>query len=247
MQGQSARSPMGTITRQRILGGLWLVLVSALARNPANGYTEGLPEPGLVMYGTVLNTSTGQSRLISGTLTWTIFPPTGLPITVSTPLTDINGEYSFAVIVPFETVIGNSTISANTLQLSNSSSSYIRTNITFSLNGTNYPAIISAPALGTFTFGPFDRGRMEQVNLTVSVSGLSVSNSNPAFATPPRIVNGQLQLAVSGTVGQNYTLFGSTDLVTWAAISMFTCTNNPTPLYDPSTSAFTHRFYKLGP
>jgi hypothetical protein len=197
------------------------------------------------MYGVVSNGSTGQTRLTSGILMWTISPPTGFPITFSAPLADINGQYSFAAIVPFETVLGNSMLSPNTLQLNNSPTTYTRTNVFLTVNGTNYPATISTPALGTFTFGPFDRGRLEEVNLTVSIPGLSITNSNPSFTSPPQLVNGQFQLTVSGISGQKYTLLGSTDLVTWAPISVFTCTSGSTVVYDPSTNGFVRRFYKL--
>ncbi len=233
-------------TKQRVLCGLWLALVSALTGKPSDGHTVGLPEPGLAMYGVVLNLSTGQTRLTSGILTWTISLPTDIPITVSTPLTDINGQYSFVAIVPFETILGNSMLSPNTLQLNNSPTTYIRTNIFLTVNGTNYPVTISAPALGTFTFGPFDRGRLEEVNLSVSIPGLSITNSTPSFNSPPRFVNGQFQLTVGGAIGQTYTLLGSIDLVTWVPLSVFACTNPSTLVYDPSTNGFTRRFYKFG-
>jgi len=48
-------------------------------------FAAGIPEPGLVMYGAVRNTAAGNARLITGTLTWTITPASGAPVTVAKP------------------------------------------------------------------------------------------------------------------------------------------------------------------
>ena len=52
-------------------------------------FAADIPEPGLVMYGVGRNTAAGNARLIVGTLTWTITPASGAPVTVTTLLTDI--------------------------------------------------------------------------------------------------------------------------------------------------------------
>ena len=62
-------------------------LFSAFAMQAAT-----LPEPGLVMYGVVRNTANSNAQIISGTLTWTLTPASGSPVTVTTPLTDISGR-----------------------------------------------------------------------------------------------------------------------------------------------------------
>src|SRR5262245_51902713 len=58
---------------------------------------QGIPEPDLVMYGTVLNISSNANlRLAYGTLTCVFRRPGGLnPITVSTSLTNINNRFSY--------------------------------------------------------------------------------------------------------------------------------------------------------
>src|SRR5882724_436037 len=85
------------------------------ALTPAALPAAGLPEPGLVMYGAVRNAANGNARLITGTLTWTITPPSGPSVTVTTPLTDISGQYSYALRVPFESAVGSATLSPNAL------------------------------------------------------------------------------------------------------------------------------------
>ncbi len=65
-----------------------------------------LSEPGLVMYGVVRNTANSNAQVISGTVTWTFTPASGSPVTVTTWLTDISGQYSYALRVPFASGAG---------------------------------------------------------------------------------------------------------------------------------------------
>jgi len=53
--------------------------------------------------------------------------------------------------------------------LNSSTTSYLRTNVTYTFSAAVYPAAIAAPALGYFTFSAGDRGRTEQVDLVVSI------------------------------------------------------------------------------
>src|SRR5438552_3123029 len=63
----------------------------------------GIPEPGLVMYGTVVNTNSSRSGALgAGVVNWSI---TGNDSTsaVSTTIVDVNGKYFYIAKVPFET------------------------------------------------------------------------------------------------------------------------------------------------
>lgn len=216
----------------------WLFYTTAFA--------AAIPEPGLVMYGVVRNTASSNAQIFSGTLTWTITPASGSPVTVTTPLTDISGQYSYALRVPFASVVGGGTLPANTLQLNSTATGYVRTNIFLTVNGTNYPATLSAPALNTFTFGPADRGRMDEVDLSVNAPGLTgITNGRPSFASTARFVNGQFQLTMNGNLGQSYNLLASTDLVNWSIVNTFICTNVPASVSDPASTNQPKRFYKL--
>ena len=227
---------------KRIL--LTLALAAALT---VPAFAGGIPEPGLVMYGVVRNTANGDAPVTTGTLTWTITPPSGSSVIVSTALTDISGQYSYALRVPFESVVGSATLSPNTLQLKSASTSYSRTNITFTLGANSYPVSIAPPSLGNFTFTTSDRGRMEEVNLTVYAPGVGNIPVRPSFASVPHLANGQFQMTVNGIVGRSYTLFASTDLVNWLPLAAFVCTNTPVVIYDQSAANFSRRFYRLGP
>jgi hypothetical protein len=223
-------------------------LLTLLLCSPLLAHAGELPEPGLVMYGAVRNSANGNALLTTGTLTGTITPACGSPVTVTTPLADISGQYSYALGVPFASVVGGGTLSPNTLQLNSTATSYVRTNVFLTVNGTNYPATISLPALGTFTFGPADRGRLDEVDLTVTAPGVTGgTGGNPFFASTPHLVNGQFQMTVNATTGQSYTLLTSTDLVNWSPAFVFLCTNSPAVISDPAATNFNHRFYRLGP
>jgi hypothetical protein len=53
------------------------------------------------------------------------------------------------------------------------SSTYFRTNVFLTVNGNNYPTSLSTPAPATFTFGPADHGRLDEVDLAVTVTGFA--------------------------------------------------------------------------
>jgi hypothetical protein len=82
----------------------WLMALMALAAAPA---WAGIPQPGLVLYGRVVDE--GGSLLTSGALTWTFTPAGGgAPLTISTDLRQIDGPggpYSYRAIVPFESPV----------------------------------------------------------------------------------------------------------------------------------------------
>jgi uncharacterized repeat protein (TIGR02543 family) len=60
-----------------------------------------------------------------------------------------------------------------------------------------------------------------------------------------QFTNGGFQLAFYGTVGSNYTLQASSDLVHWASLLNFTCTNTPTIIVDTQAKTYSIRFYRI--
>ena len=83
---------------------------------------------------------------------------------VSTPLTNINDQFSYAVRVPFETELSGFTLSGNTLALPASTTSYTRS---VTVNGVSASFVV--PGQSTFTFSALDRGKMERVDLSVTL------------------------------------------------------------------------------
>src|SRR5437773_12103199 len=91
--------------------------ISVLCLSSAIGRAAGLSEPGLGMYGVVRNAASGNARLVRGSVTWTIASPNGPAVVITGSLTNIGNQYSYFLVLPFETVIGSLTASQNVLQL----------------------------------------------------------------------------------------------------------------------------------
>jgi hypothetical protein len=128
----------------------------------------GIPEPGFLIYGALRNAASSNARLVSGNLAFTVAASNGSAMSFTSTLTNIGNQYSYFLRIPFETVVGNGTPSPNVLQLSNATTSYFRTNLTLTIGTNTFPVTIAAPSTGSFTFGPADRGKTEQVDLTIS-------------------------------------------------------------------------------
>jgi hypothetical protein len=61
------------------------------------------------------------------------------------------------------------------------------------------------------------------------------------------LADGRLRLTVFGQAGHNYTLLASTNLVNWAPVLIFACTNGTTSVFDPDAHSNHPRFYRLAP
>ncbi len=125
----------------------------------------GIPEPGLTLYGEVRNVAGGGNvRLITGALRWTVTPAGGSAITADTQLRNINDQFSYVVRIPYETVLSGFVLSPNTLALSDTATNYTRTATVEGIAAT-----MVSPATSQFTFSALDRGRLERVDLRVSI------------------------------------------------------------------------------
>jgi hypothetical protein len=159
------RSGWGALVQRAIWGALAALL------GAAGLHAEGIPEPGLVIYGVVWNVQGGvTNRLTSGSLTCQITPSNAASITLVTPLQNINDQYSYLLKVPFESRILGLSLSAGALELTTATNRFERL---FKINGTN--ASFAAPAQEVFAFAPADRARQERVDLFV---GLGAADSN---------------------------------------------------------------------
>lgn len=143
-----------------------VVLLGCAALLSPKSYAQGIPEPNLVLYGVITaQTSLGDVRLTTGSLTWQIQLATGGPlITVNASLTNINDQFSYVAYVPLETEIPGLGISANALKVTPIPATYNRANVT--IDGS--PATYVQPSQSTFSLASTDRGRLERVDLTIS-------------------------------------------------------------------------------
>ena len=172
---------MNTLWTQRWTGFNFVLAAVCLATYVARSQTiPGIPEPGLILYGQVRNTTTGMLQTY-GTLKWIIQPPTGSAITLYVPLTNINDQFSYVLRVPFETVpVVTPPLfapSGSALVLSNTPVTYTRTPAVNPTTVTFTVGTIVSPALGTFSFGAADRGRSERVDVQVALPFVD-SNGN---------------------------------------------------------------------
>ena len=136
---------------------------------------QGIPEPGLVMYGSISNASTG-GLLDVAAVQWTVAPPApGNPVSLATTVVNVNGQYFYISHVPFETRFVpplSLPPSPNTLALANTSTTYTRS---VRVNGTNATILSSSRqgTLATFSFQASDRGALDRVDLVVTLGGES--------------------------------------------------------------------------
>jgi hypothetical protein len=151
-----------SLNRSRALAGLILALGLALAK-PTKG--DGIPEPSLILYGTVTNATDG-SRLTVGALNWVIQPGSGgSPITLSGALTNINDQFCYVFRVPCETQIPGVSVSAGALTLASTPTSYNLAQVTIA----GVTTTLNQPSLTNLTLSFADRGRIQRIDLTVSL------------------------------------------------------------------------------
>jgi hypothetical protein len=134
--------------------------------------TLGIPEPGLVLFGSVTN-AVGLPPFPIEAVTWQISG--GNPValaTVQAMVVAVNGQFFYVARVPFETrPAGAASLgpTPNLLGLTRDRATYARA---VRVNGTN--AVIVASSRGTlvtFPFGAADRGLIERVDLLLDLPG----------------------------------------------------------------------------
>ncbi|HTL58009.1 MAG TPA: hypothetical protein VL361_20130 [Candidatus Limnocylindrales bacterium] len=128
---------------------------------------DGIPEPSLILYGVISDTSSGGSRVSFGSLTWTFRPVGGGAVVVATGvLTNINDQFSYVLRVPCETPLPAIPASTNTLQLASSPTLYDRSQVTVQ----GVAASFAIPSLTNLTLTSTDRGKIERIDLTVNLN-----------------------------------------------------------------------------
>lgn len=129
---------------------------------------DGIPEPSLILYGVVSNLGAGGSRISYGTLNWVFQPAGGGPaITLTTPLTNINDQFSYVLRVPCETEIPGVPVSVGALKLATSPTTYNRAQVTIE----GVAATFNQPTQTNLVLAATDRGRIERIDLLVNLPG----------------------------------------------------------------------------
>jgi len=124
----------------------------------------GIPEPGLTLYGIVRQDLGGaHARITTGTLEVNYTNVLGNTVTVSTTLTNLNDQFSYAVDVPLETFVPGFASDTNALTLTVVPSAYPREPVT--VDGT--VGIIQPPASNVVSYGQTDRGAFDRMDVDV--------------------------------------------------------------------------------
>jgi len=131
----------------------------------------GLPEPSLVLYGTIRDVSGGLNvRLTAGTLNWVFQPVGGGPsFAVTATLTNINDQFSYVVRIPCESQTTDFTASDGTLTLGRV---YDRSQVSVD----SHAATFVQSGQQSLTLTLTDRGRIERVDLQVAIGGVLPDN-----------------------------------------------------------------------
>lgn len=164
-----------------------LALLSSVLSIAGILHAEGIPEPGIILYGNVTN---GNRLLRSGSLTVEFSGPSGKVVRVTTQLI-ASGAYAYRLRVPFESLVGSNVAASNaytldgrtvTVRLSApaaySTASAVSFHATFSLSA----AEINLPA--------GERGIVKEINF-------NVAGSVPASG-PIRLAEARIPVAEGG-------------------------------------------------
>jgi hypothetical protein len=143
------------------------LLISLFGCIALSGLAEGIPEPYLVLYGTVRNSADNNVRMTVGSLTWQFRKLTdGRVVTVSTALTNINDQFSYVLRVPCETIIAGYSVSSNALALTPTAAVFDRSQVSYGGGAAQF--VVTSQ--GQVPLSSKDRGKMEQLDLLVSVA-----------------------------------------------------------------------------
>src|SRR5689334_1325364 len=77
---------------------------------------SGIPEPGIVLYGVVVDAATGN-RITVGILQVIYSDPFGKNITNSFPLQNLAGGFSYVTEIPFESAVPSYSVGSNAFSL----------------------------------------------------------------------------------------------------------------------------------
>jgi hypothetical protein len=156
-----------------------IVCLAAALFEPARpAVAQGIPEPSLILYGSIRNASNSNIRLTYGRINWQIRnSSTGRTVDVVGRITNIIDQFSYVLQVPCETLLLGLPVSSNALQLSPTPALFDRSTISLTVASSSYPATFVSPAQSSMSLGSTNRGRIERVDLSVGIPSVD-SNEN---------------------------------------------------------------------
>ncbi len=128
-----------------------------------NGRAQGLPEPSLILYGTVRNTAVNNERVTWGSLTWRFRNGTnGQEVFFSAPVTNLLDQFSYVLEIPCEQVISLQ-VSTKALNLSGNSASFDRSLVFYE----GIAARFVRPEQSSVMLSVRNRGQVERIDLEI--------------------------------------------------------------------------------
>lgn len=137
---------------------------------PGLAQATSFPEPEVILYGRVCAGGAGGhcNLLTSGTMTWTIAPPSGPSIVVTTELGAYDDGISYILKIPAEKLVEGTLLSPNTLQASVTNQTHDRSGVM--VDGVSYLISFPASSAGnSLIYGEVLRGQIERVDLALDI------------------------------------------------------------------------------
>jgi hypothetical protein len=159
----------------------------------------GLPEPGVTLYGSATNMTTGN-LINGGKLRLTITPPTGSPVVLNITMENLGaGRFSYRADLPFQTVFnpanfpgvetGALTLSPGALQLFATPTNYTLSAVYFSPSDTAManPRPVTIGGGSSIALSTADRGRVIRLDMQVDtpVTSNEIVNYLLGYASNP--------------------------------------------------------------
>lgn len=182
MQSPAVQSPADQMKRTAL--GLTLLIASVWPGTRGLALSQAIPEPGLIIYGSVSNLP--PSTVSNSMLIWTNRSG-GEIVVVPATWVVVNDQVFHLARLPFETRFTGTPqalpATSNTFELPSSPAAFTRS---AALDGQ--PLQFALPNQATYTFGPADRGRMDRVDLVFGGSGETFEQWMARFpAIPPNL------------------------------------------------------------
>jgi hypothetical protein len=172
-------------TPSRIISVLLLAWAASTFAWPL--HAEGIPEPGIVLYGEVRNLNTlftNRPRLTFGELDWPVRAG-GKTLRLRVGLTNLAGNLSYRVRIPFETVVGGNSEGPASFVLNAAATDYTSETIVYRAGTNALPATIqsfttnSVTTMAVYNFNAAKRGLVQRVDLAINNAGIAPARGVP--------------------------------------------------------------------
>ncbi len=148
---------------------------------------DSIPEPGVILFGSVVNSAEANVRLTFGSLSWTITQSGAVPRTYNTVLNDLSGGLSYRLRIPYETPVGSLTGGPVAFILNSTATEYGHSGIQLLIGGTPRVANIVGSQSLAYVIGTGSRALASRVNLSMNAPGIRSSGPpNLPSATAPQ-------------------------------------------------------------